>query len=1136
MEPNVYEEEHIIECNRDRSETSDTGNSAWTTALGDTVHIEPGDKISMYAGYVNARGCGTQGRTIEVKGESLKKFHPLTYSDVDTRVPENNLQGYQYADNTQRTDQILMKDNEASIGVSYYKNADGHHYYYGARRFNYTGKDDIFMYKGSSWATPDVPIGWSWNNPGVALNWRIDFATQSPVQVDTGRALFEVRHGDFHGTYDPGDYDRPMQYLRNFVFSDYRQYPQLFIKDYNNVDVPEMNLWKPKNDNKKFTMFIRRKASIYSNDVSSDTAYMPGTHDISPANTWLEGDLEMDTKGPMYDRYIEKKTITIPAGFNSGEFIAEEITRQLQQIDKETTFNYEDYKEGSATVYPTGYANSAQSECYKPFNVSGSYMSTKTKFDIYKTGLSQGGAKPQNWTDWFNQFQMIGIKRPELYETGFNVNRQPDGKLTGSRGAYTVNDVTTQDQPIVTSIQYTESNLRDLKAFLEAQAKYPEIWDDINKSFNDYTSATTIDNTRWFHMNKYKNEQQTEDSSTTPSDLRDLTPLGSDGLRPEYDASRSPAPPAVPQSPNLNRSSFLFFTHYDPAQKDTFYPVPTDDNAVPSGTFMNPDSEKYSFGCFGAYREVGTTPANYLVVIYPNQAPEKMPLHMFNPEAPTVTSNKIEKHRKLGYDLHWNAPTTVVMVPMNGTIERPYYPENAGLQMPSIRGNYAVGFTHQFGTDVLEAPTYWDNTQSSPDGQPDNPTGNWQFDGTGVSSSGLIRPGLGSGGVTDIFQFLNQIYLGASSPQLAFDGNHFAWSYLHTPEQEGNTSMAGLHSIFPENTSASQECYKLNPHELYNDYTPERTPYDRALAPGSHPDYPIDINYIPIGADTIRGGAMPTATPPGSIVNNNGIIDPDTVTPKALNRNLIPYEVYDSKTGVFIEDWGYDEATWNDGLWAILGFTYEQFHGKINSRLKRITKDNINSLSVLTTNSDVKVSDVKVRTMNPQKKPIYDIAVAHPWATMGTQLMGTSRDGGDPNPYLVSAGNWTNLGYPEINQATVSLSIKALRLPKSSISGYYGIRSDVMSECGFRGDRAIMPMLGIVNKQSAIGDFFYGSESDITYTANKKVSISSIKIRITDPDGSDADISPDSTILIKISKQRTVQYNQLAEIMGQQKK
>ena len=183
MEPNVYEEEHIIECNRDNSETSDTGNASWTTALGDTVHIEPGDKISMYAGYVNARGCGTQGRTIEVKGESLKKFHPLTYTDIKTRVPQNNLQGYQYADNQkvggkQITEQILMKDNEASIGVSYYKNADGHHYYYGARRFNYTGKDDVFMHKGSSWATPDIPNGWSWNNPGIALNWRIAFANR----------------------------------------------------------------------------------------------------------------------------------------------------------------------------------------------------------------------------------------------------------------------------------------------------------------------------------------------------------------------------------------------------------------------------------------------------------------------------------------------------------------------------------------------------------------------------------------------------------------------------------------------------------------------------------------------------------------------------------------------------------------------------------------------------------------------------------------------------------------------------------------------------------------------------------------------------------------------------------------------
>ena len=90
-QPNVYEEDHIIECNRNNADVSGSDNSdtnaAWTTALGDTVHIEPGDTVSMYAGYVNARGCGTQGRTIELKGETLGKTKELIYSHISTATP-----------------------------------------------------------------------------------------------------------------------------------------------------------------------------------------------------------------------------------------------------------------------------------------------------------------------------------------------------------------------------------------------------------------------------------------------------------------------------------------------------------------------------------------------------------------------------------------------------------------------------------------------------------------------------------------------------------------------------------------------------------------------------------------------------------------------------------------------------------------------------------------------------------------------------------------------------------------------------------------------------------------------------------------------------------------------------------------
>ena len=92
-----------------------------------------------------------------------------------------------------------------------------------------------------------------------------------------------------------------------------------------------------------------------------------------------------------------------------------------------------------------------------------------------------------------------------------------------------------------------------------------------------------------------------------------------------------------------------------------------------------------------------------------------------------------------------------------------------------------------------------------------------------------------------------------------------------------------------------------------------------------------------------------------------------------------------------------------------------------------------------------------------------------------------------------------------------------------------------MNAIGFRGERATLPILGIVNKETAIGDYFFGSESSISFTANKKTTISSIDIRITDPDGSNADISPDSTILIKVSKQRSVNYDILSQILAQEK-
>ena len=1125
--PNIYDEEHIIECNRQKSDQSLSSsnsqtNAEWTTILGDIVHIDPGDKISMYGAYINERGCGSQGRTIEIKGSTLGN-RQFTYSNLEYSVPEDNLQGHQYQSNEQITETISIKDNEATIGVSYYKNADGSHYYFGVRRFISDNAPAEFGLVHSAWSTPDVP--YNWGVAGIywgAAEWDTPAKGSGPNLIDTGRPVFEVRSGNIRGGNPTGTRAtgrfrahtnlsslapfNQMSLMRNFIYSDFREYPQLYtayiqgptIGDRDIQPIGQMNLWKPKNDNTKYTMFIRRKSAFYVQGQSSDTSYMPGPADIGPENTWLEGDATPNgmTQSPLYSRYIEKKTITIPAGFNSGQFISEEVSRQLSQIKKETTFDYENAKVGVDTSYRQGMANTVESECYKPFNVSGTKMTSSAAYVDFVDALEPGGSKPTNWTDWFNQYQMIGIKRPELYETGFYVNKILDDRYTGSRGAYVVQDAV--GGPLATSIPYTKANLLNLKAFIEAQDLYPEIWDNMELSYSDYTSATKITNTRWFHINKFTNIQQTETARTNVNDLIAHESLGCSGLR------------LATAVPHLIRISFLFFTYYDSTQKDTFYEIPTNDE-TPVGSFVQM-GDRYSYGTFGIFRQSETL---YTVVLYPNKAPEPLPEHLRFPLDPAggdlpplADTDKIEMGRKIGFDLHFNAPGTIAMIPYNGELERPYVSPIADLDIPQLRGNYTAA----------SAPV--NNGVINPDGSASYISGPYWVPDKSSSTQGGPDFQTYMGKKSNLHQYLNQIYMGASSPTLNFDGNHFSWSYLHTPVQKGNSALAGLNADFPTETDPGTEVYKINPYEHYNDFTPERQPYPRL------------INAHETGGTNLNSSVAYNLGNDGKIPFNRGDILVTPIVPENLNRNLIPYEVYDSKTGIFIEDWGYDESTWDQGLWATLGFTYAQFHSKNNNRLQRIAKQNSNSLSVLTTNSEMLISDTKVRAMTPLGHPTYSLSIEHPWAMTGTALI-SSKDVVAPGG--TEKASWGQANYTEIQQNTKSIEIRAQQLPKSMVNGYYGIRSDIMSECGFSaGNRATLPMLGVVNKTNAVGDFYFGTESDISFVANKHARISAVNIKITDPDGSYATCSPDSTILIKVSKPRKAIYDIAAEILAEE--
>ena len=126
---------------------------------------------------------------------------------------------------------------------------------------------------------------------------------------------------------------------------------------------------------------------------------------------------------------------------------------------------------------------------------------------------------------------------------------------------------------------------------------------------------------------------------------------------------------------------------------------------------------------------------------------------------------------------------------------------------------------------------------------------------------------------------------------------------------------------------------------------------------------------------------------------------------------------------------------------------------------------------------------------------------------------------------------------PEIIQKTISIQIIAENLPTRMIRGYYTIRSNVLQDAPFIGGKVnntTMPIIGVVNKISNFGDFTFGEESSLQFTITKPIRLASVACSVHDPDGSYARVSEQSTVLIKIQRDRRVTYNVAQEIINEQ--
>ena len=710
---NQYTDLQIIECNRLHSEEAKSKNNEnfalWQNNLQDIVHLNAGDKVSVHGAMISERGAG-QSSSIEIKGESLGFTKTYEFTTIDEKNASESLATkYEIIECNASSKTIEIKDDTLNFTTSYYVTMNGHNYMHLPRRWWFKGSELLR----EQWSKAD--------------------------DLDAGLT-----------------YHQPFK--DNFCFLDdfYQIVPT--ETDYNG----NVKNFKAKNNNDRYTLMIRDK-TYYS--ASSASGNLPDQYVRDPENA-------------IYRTHKELKSFSIPPGFNSPEYVAEELTRQLQNIIEEREYKFKsetDTTNASVPGWEISPYRTISTETYKPFNVAYVYDdlgNIETDFGYYYN--ASGAVNNASGYQWLSQYHCIATKRPELYEKGRLINFTE--VTNGNRDYRGIFGITQSkvwrrtDNTIELLQQYNRETCEFWRDFFLAQELYPEIWNAFSDPRTDYDPNDTINNSRWLHVNRFKNASQSYNASSPP--LYGNAMLGDSG----YDLHSWNA------GQGFQPGSALLPIFYKPSDRDIFY----DD----------PEEDQYTFGCLKRDKI-----SNRLIITCtPNNGGDSALFNMLS-----QYSGGIVDQRRFGFDMHFTAPGMSYVLPYAG-----WMPEMNSYAVDST-GNYelyygyyltAGGGVEQIGEHAIDSTLYKNKLYIGADSP------KVQFDGTHFS--------------------LSDLHTGLNAANFNIAKNPYT----------GLDPTFGSNDIDPE---ADRQIYIINPKEQWNDWTPARKPYRFSPESASSPNPTVEL-------------------------------------------------------------------------------------------------------------------------------------------------------------------------------------------------------------------------------------------------------------------------------------------------------
>tara|TARA_R110002153_G_scaffold57593_3_gene158262 strand:+ start:1185 stop:4367 length:3183 start_codon:yes stop_codon:yes gene_type:complete len=1036
-----FNETMILECNRLASEEGKTGNNEnnalFSNKIGSGIKVNAGDSVSVYSAFISERGAG--GDTIQFNGTILKdlKNVALSINLSHTKITKTNACYQQPINNASNADnQVLygvplkevaetvntkynLKDNEVNLKISYYKTRNGDCCVALPRRY----MSSIPLSQNTrptQWKLEDsvangLPFtGISTNNGGVlSLN----------TVIVSGSLLLPNR------SY--------------FVDSDY-----VFKKgsevSTGGEEEAVNSYFKLKSDNSRY--------KIYVNKDIRKAGFITGTGSDSDMDWFRENNTPLFSPSEaIYIPYEEILTLSCPVGFSSPESIADNLTNQMKETGEleidhliENTNIKADTLSNQVKV-KTPISIKAESRVYKTFNsfsVNDHNASTYYSFNAPHFGT---GDRRFEYNQYLQNYQYIGLKRPDLYDSGIKlIATMPNHTQESLKFCHLDLDINTSmtnvgQNKLNASIQiaheWKTENLNAWRDFFIAQGNYPELFE--NRT-NNYAGITNINNSRFLHMNLNEKQQ---------------TRLGGDNVGANDGFTGEVA--------NLNASSEnsvpLFFD-YDPSASNT----------LTNGNDNNP--------CYGCMYKKLSKNGSYVISFSTNG------IGLINPV--DIIGNPF-----------YNSSQTQPGVPL----EYAYYSGShsaSGHSKGIIVGNYQAS-----GTNILNNASgricgfdkhfnaYGNAVIGLTDGYLNTDYQFLSHYGVNTIENNSLEQG---NAIIDATPYARKIYLGAQEPKWEYSASNqkFNIQQLHTPEYIGNLWNAGIDSASAtynttENPNAQEKVFKINKRLDNTNFTTDMIPYSQNYASG------VSSAYLGVG-------------------DSSGV----DITLSRKNDMLEPWTIFDSHSGIFIEDFGITSDAWNKSMWDTLGFSYNQFHSSLSSSFNyntRINEFNKKNMPITTTNADVNAGDTMSFVSNIFGANLFTSQVPLP------QLFNGAISGQTP-PFT---DNRFPSSYPAITQNQSSILIEADELPTKMSRAYYTIRTDLLDSYTYLGSKdsgEALKTISVVNKINGDGDYYFQQDNPLQFTITNPKMITNITTHICDPEGNSAQLNRDSCVMYRIDK------------------